>query len=212
MAHDYEALLWEETADLAAFVADLPEAQWDHESLCQGWRVRDVIGHMCVGHTERLGSILLAVAKKRGDIDAASAEASVEFASERTPAELSLIFSDVVENRTKKGIARVIPNKAGFTDHLVHHQDIRRPLGLPREIPEARLVAALDAVVGLSPAKKRLREVKVVASDVGWTHGDGPELRGPAEAVILASMGRGVALHDLEGEGAEVLATDLAAA
>ena len=73
-------------------------------------------------------------------------------------------------------------------------------------------MAALDAVVGLSPAKKRLREVKVVASDVGWTHGDGPELRGPAEAVILASMGRGVALHDLEGEGAEVLATDLAAA
>jgi len=216
VGHDYGKLLWEETTDLAAFVSGLPDAQWDHQSLCDGWRVRDVIGHMCVGHTVPLGRILLEVAKHKGNIDAGSAVASVEFASARTPRELADLFSRIAADHTRRGISRVIPAKAGFTDHLVHHQDIRRPLGQLREIPEERLVAALDSLVtnlgGSMPARKRLKGLRLTATDVGWTHGDGPELRGPAEAIVLASLGRDVALADLEGEGAERLTDTLAAA
>lgn len=205
MRHDYAQLMWDETADLADYVAALPDADWDHDSLCAGWRVRDVIGHMCVGHTEPLGSILLQVAKYRFDIDAGSAVASVEFADAHTPSELAEIFGGVATAHTRKGISRLIPAKAGFTDHLVHHQDIRRPLGQPRVIPEARLVAALDALTqslgGSMPARKRLKGLRVAATDVDWTHGDGPEVRGPAEAIVLVALGRDVALADLEGDG-----------
>ena len=216
MGHDYAQLMWDETADLAEFVRGLPDAQWDHESLCEGWRVRDVIGHMCLGHTESLGKILIEVARYKGNIDAGSAVASVEFGTEHTPAELAEILRGIAEHHTRRGISRVIPTKAGFTDHLVHHQDIRRPLGRLREIPEERLVAALDSLFlslgGSMPAKKRLKGLKVTATDVGWTKGDGPELRGPAEAIILASLGRDVVLADLEGEGADQLGKALAAA
>ena len=205
MGHDYAQLMWDETADLADYVTGLPEADWDRDSLCAGWRVRDVIGHMCVGHTEPLGSILVQVAKHRFDIDAGSAVASVEFADAHTPSELAEIFSGISAAHTRKGISRLIPAKAGFTDHLVHHQDIRRPLGQPRVIPEARLVAALDALTqslgGSMPARKRLKGLRVAATDVDWTHGDGPEVRGPAEAIVLAALGRDVALADLEGDG-----------
>ena len=216
MGHDYAQLMWDETADLAAFVSGLPDAQWDHESLCEGWRIRDVVGHMCVGHTYPLPKILFEVAKYKGNIDAGSAVASVDFADAHTPAELAEIISRVAADHTRKGIARLISYRAAFTDHLVHHQDMRRPLGQPREIPEERLVAALDSLLtnlgGSMPAKKRLAGLKVTATDVDWSRGEGPELRGPAEAVILASLGRDVVLRELEGEGAERLSAALAAA
>jgi uncharacterized protein (TIGR03083 family) len=205
MGHDYDALLWDETADLAAFVSDLPDADWDRASLCDGWRVRDVIGHMCVGHTKPMGFILTGLAKAKFDLDAASRRASIEFADEHTPAELAAIFTGVAEDHTKRGIARVIPTKAAFTDHLTHHQDLRRPLGRSRAIPEARLVAALDTLPanlgGAMPARKRIQGLHLHATDVGWTHGDGPAVRGPAEAIILATLGRDVALDDLDGDG-----------
>ena len=208
-------LMWDETADLAEFVSGLPDAQWDHESLCDGWRVRDVIGHMCVGHTMPMPKMLREVARYKGDIDAGSAVLSVRYGTDHTPAELAATISAIARHHTRKGISRVIPAKAGFTDHLVHHQDIRRPLGQLREIPEERLVAALDSLFlslgGSMPAKKRLKGLKVTATDVGWTKGDGPELRGPAEAIILASLGRDVVLADLEGEGADQLGKALAA-
>ena len=215
MGHDYDRLLWDETADLAEFVSGLPDAQWDHDSLCEGWRVRDVIGHMCVGHTSSMASILVEVLKYKGDIDAGSAVASVEFADEHTPAELAEIITAVARDHTRKGIARVIPVKTAFTDHLVHHQDMRRPLGRLREIPEERLIAALDSLFtsmgGSMPAKKRLKGLRVTATDVGWTKGEGPELRGPAEAIVLASLGREAVLSDLEGDGVERLGAALAA-
>jgi len=215
MGHDYEALMWAETADLAEFVSGLPDADWDRDSLCEGWRVRDVIGHMCVGHTEPLGSILLQVAKHRFDIDAGSAVASRAYADDHTPSELATTFSGIAADHTRKGISRVIPYKAGFTDHFVHHQDIRRPLGQPREIPEDRLLAALDSLPeslgGSMPARKRLKGLKVTATDVGWTHGEGPEVRGPGEAIVLAALGREVALADLEGDGVAPLGERIAA-
>ena len=41
----------------------------------------------------------------------------------------------------------------------------------------------------------------MTATDVEWAHGDGPEVRGPGEAIALASLGRQAALPDLEGDG-----------
>jgi uncharacterized protein (TIGR03083 family) len=177
--------------------------------------VRDVIGHLCVGHTMPMPAMLREILRYKGDVDAGSAVLSVEYGGAHTPAELAATITSIAEHRTRKGISRVIPGKAGFTDHLVHHQDIRRPLGQLREIPEERLVAALDSLFttmgGSMPARKRLKGLKVTATDLGWTKGDGPELRGPAEAIVMASLGRHVVLPDLEGEGAERLGQVLAA-
>lgn len=215
MGHDYTELLWAETADLAEFVRGLDDTQWDEPSLCEGWRVRDVIGHMCVGHTKSLGYVLWGLAKEKGDLDEASRKASIEFADAHTPAELAEIISGVAEHRTLHGISRFIPKTAGLTDHLTHHQDLRRPLGLPREIPEERLLAALDALPaklgGAMPTRKRIEGLRLVATDVDWTHGEGPEVTGPAEAIILAALGRDVALADLSGDGVDRLRAAVAA-
>jgi len=46
-----------------------------------------------------------------------------------------------------------------------------------------------------------------VATDLDWSLGSGPEVRGPGEALLLAAVGRGAALADLDGEGLPKLAS-----
>ena len=53
--------------------------------------------------------------------------------------------------------------------------------------------------------KKRIAGVKLVASDSDWTTGDGPEVRGTGEALLMAMCGRKAAVDDLTGEGVATL-------
>jgi hypothetical protein len=56
-------------------------------------------------------------------------------------------------------------------------------------------------------AKKRLTGLKLEATDVDWSTGSGPEVRGPCMSLILAMVGRTAALPDCEGPGVETLRT-----
>lgn len=47
--------------------------------------------------------------------------------------------------------------------------------------------------------------LRLEATDQAWTHGDGPAVSGPGEALALALTGRAVALEQLTGSGVEVL-------
>jgi hypothetical protein len=47
--------------------------------------------------------------------------------------------------------------------------------------------------------------VKLTATDIDWSHGNGPEVTGPAEALVMMMAGRLVALDDLSGEAKAIL-------
>jgi uncharacterized protein (TIGR03083 family) len=208
MEHDYNHLRLAEMASISDLLDSLDDDQFDRPSLCDGWRVRDVISHMCVGYTFALPTITAKVARNGFSVDKASMVESIAYGDAHTPAQLRATYRRIHEQNIRKGISRFIPNKEGLVDHMTHHQDIRRPLGLPREMPGDRLVAALDAVPrigGFLKAKGRARGLRLVASDVDWTWGDGPELKGPGEAILLALGGRPSVLDELGGEGATVL-------
>ena len=99
--------------------------------------------------------------------------------------------------------------RVALTDNMIHQQDIRRPLGLPRTIDSERLRAALD-FVRYAPTIRgawRVRGVKLVATDVDWSHGKGPEVRGPGEALLMVMAGRTDALGDLGGSGVAILSS-----
>jgi hypothetical protein len=92
-----------------------------------------------------------------------------------------------------------------------HQQDIRRPLGLPRTVDDRRLRVALDFAL-TSPTirgARRTKRLRLVATDLDWSHGGGAEVRGPGEALLMAMAGRGDALNDLEGQGKDQLADRL---
>jgi hypothetical protein len=98
---------------------------------------------------------------------------------------------------------------------ILHQQDIRRPLGATRVVAPDRLAVALDfgttRVGGLAVAGafRRGRGLRLAATDLPWSSGDGPEVRGPGEALLMALNGRRGAVRDLDGPGAATLATRL---
>ncbi|WP_280431872.1 maleylpyruvate isomerase family mycothiol-dependent enzyme [Nocardia brasiliensis] len=55
-----------ERAALADLLAGLTEEQWDHQSLCAQWRVRDVVAHVVQTTRAHLGWILVNLARGGG--------------------------------------------------------------------------------------------------------------------------------------------------
>jgi hypothetical protein len=92
---------------------------------------------------------------------------------------------------------------------VIHHQDVRRALGRPRVVPPERLVTALRwAIIGPDIGGLwRTRGVRVVATDLGFAAGVGPEVRGPGEALLMAIAGRRGVARELSGPGQQKLAT-----
>ncbi len=208
MEHDYTALLWEESGDIANFLTEAEDADFDQASLCEGWRVRDVMSHMIVGHSTPLPQMMGAIAKHRFNVPRGSREMSIDYGSSHSPDEIRAAWSGVVDERMTRGISRLISKKEALVDHMIHHQDMRRPLGRPREIPQQRLEASLDAmptIGGFLGSKKRMRGLRWQATDMDWSWGEGPSVEGPAEALMLAASGRSSALDDLSGDGVATL-------
>ena len=123
------------------------------------------------------------------------------------------VFDTIPKEHVRKGIAKVIKPQESLVDHIVHQQDMRRPLGLPRQIPEGRLLAALDVAPGISGfvgAKKRAAGLRLIATDVDWSYGQGTEVHGTGEAILLALTGRPVVLDELTGDGVATLRSRVA--
>jgi uncharacterized protein (TIGR03083 family) len=207
---DDRAMMWDEVADIGVLLHELDDASFDAPSLCDGWAVRDVIGHMGVGHTTPMAQMVVRIGKYGFNVTKASFSESKRFAAERSPAELREFWDTVmVGEHPRKGIAKLIPDNAGFLDHLIHNQDIRRPLGATRVVPADHLVRALEIASStgnpMFNPKKTVTGLRLVATDVEWSRGDGPAVEGPGEAIVMAAAGRRVALDDLRGDGVEVL-------
>ena len=198
----------EELDAIAQTVSGLDDAEWDHDTYCAGWRARDVVAHMLVGYTTPMPRMLAKVAGARFDIPALSARESVAYGTAHEPAELLAELRRVQAGDVRKGIAHLIPPDEAVVDHVIHHVDIARPLGRPRTtLPRARRVA-LDRIVtlgGFVKAKGRAKGLRFVATDDDWSWGDGPEVAGPSEDLLLALSGRPVGLDALDGDGVPVL-------
>jgi uncharacterized protein (TIGR03083 family) len=110
------------------------------------------------------------------------------------------------------GLATTFRGRLALLDVTVHHQDIRRPLGKPRQIPAERLRCVLhDALLSPElPGRRLARGVRLEPTDLDWSHGAGPEVAGPAEALLMAITGRASALGELHGPGVSLVAGRLA--
>ncbi|WP_040337014.1 maleylpyruvate isomerase family mycothiol-dependent enzyme [Candidatus Blastococcus massiliensis] len=197
-----------EREDLRELLGGLTPEQWRTPSLCAGWTVQDVVAHVL--SYEELGARRLVerLARGRFSLHRTNAAGLREYGT-RTPAQLVELLDD---HLTPAGLTAGLGGAIALTDGMVHQQDIRRPLGLPREIPAERLVPALRTAL-LSPVLHgvlRLRDVRLVATDIDWTFGRGPEVRGKAEAILMVAAGRGVAVAELSGPGQERVARRLA--
>ncbi|MEJ8279296.1 maleylpyruvate isomerase family mycothiol-dependent enzyme [Pseudonocardia spirodelae] len=192
-----------ERADLADLLDTLGTEQWVAPSLCAGWRVRDVVAHL-IGY-DVLGWRGSAAVAARSWVAARSANDAVVAAWSGRP--VSELVAAVRAHLRPRGLTTGFGGRIALTDCLIHHQDLRRPLGLPRTVPAARLAEALPFAMTAPPlgARQRIRGLRLVATDLDFRHGDGPEVTGPGEALLLAAAGRADALSELRGPGRALL-------
>lgn len=194
----------EEREDFAALLAELSPEQWEQPSLCERWRVRDVVAHV-ISYDE-LSPLGLARRFAKGGlmINRINAIGVAEYAS-RSPEQLAQLMRTYVQPR---GLTAGFGGMIGLVDGMIHQQDIRRPLGIARSIPPKRLRAVLDYAryVPLIRGAWRARGLRLIATDVDWAHGHGPQVRGKGEALLMAMAARPDALDELTGPGKTQLA------
>jgi uncharacterized protein (TIGR03083 family) len=207
---DLMPLAEKERVDLLALLRQLTPAQWNAQSLCTGWRVRDVATHI-VSYDE-LSTVQTVVTFLRGGLRAGRVN---EVALDRyRNLEPERIIDLVARNQRPRGLPSGLGGGIALTDGTIHHQDIRRALGMPRVIPEHRLIPVLDFSLGAPTltSKSNRRGLRLVATDLNWTNGDGPTVSGPGEALLIALAGRPEALDELGGDGLAILAERVARA
>lgn len=189
--------------EFADLLEGLTPQQWGMPSLCHGWSVRDVVTHTVayLGQSRKL--LLINMIRARGDVDRINADQLRKQAG-RSPARLVELMRQGAE---PSGAAALYRGRVGLIECLIHQQDIRRPLEQPRAIPDERLRVSLD-YARVSPViggARRTRGVRLVATDMDWSAGHGPEVRGSGEALLLAMTGRAELLDELDGEGVTLL-------
>ncbi|MCG5433984.1 maleylpyruvate isomerase family mycothiol-dependent enzyme [Mycobacterium sp. MYCO198283] len=194
----------EERAEFADLLAALTPQQWDAASLCQGWTVRDVAAHTIAYLDQSKTRLVIDMLRHRWDVDRLNAAALERFAG-RTSELLVRLMRDGME---PAGAGALYGGRVALIECLVHQQDIRRPLGCSRTIPPDRLRAAMN-YARISPViggARRTRGVRLAATDMDWSAGRGPEVRGKAEALLLTMTGRlSTVVGELAGDGLQHL-------
>jgi uncharacterized protein (TIGR03083 family) len=201
---DLKRLAAEERASLLELLRQLSPHQWATRSLCPAWTVRQVATHV-VSYDDLswagLGFVFL-----RGGFRVSSVnEVALRRYVGRTDADIVALVASHVEPR---GLSAGLGGGIALTDGTIHHQDIRRALGLPRSIPEERLRSVLNFALTAPtiPAKANAKGLRVKADDLDWVHGDGLAVTGPGEALLMTLAGRAAALPELDGPGLPTLA------
>ena len=187
-----------ERADLVEFLRTLSDDDWLVPSLCEGWRVRDVVAHLSVD-TVSIATYIGALVRKRAP-DRVNQHFVDEAKDLPTPELVNRLEFTVGRGWASRTMPGII-----LADLVVHHQDIRRPLGRPRTIDPARLLHALQHPDPFANPRRYAKGLKFIASDLDWATGSGPEVRGAGEALALAMVGRSAVLDDLEGDGVGLL-------
>lgn len=196
-------MMRDERRQIRRLLERLSDDQWQAPSLCEGWTVRDVVAHLVawddlllyrsraehhrvfvrfmtlyslsLASMDRLNTRLDARVR-----DLSSSELLHCFAADDGP-DLKWLFDG--------------SNPGGhLCEYVIHHQDISGALGVPAEVPNDRMGAALDGLtklpgVGLRARRSMLRH-RWRATDLDWTAGRGPSIEAPAATILMTLAGR----------------------
>jgi uncharacterized protein (TIGR03083 family) len=184
---------------LADLLEGLTDEEWDSPSLCAGWRVRDVAAHVAMApQPPGPAAMLFEGIRAGGRFHRLNHDVAVRHADR---------FTDLVAELREHAASRRLPVVTSYRnilpDILVHTQDIALPLGrtLPMPVDAAAAGATRVWTMGWPFwAKRRLTGLRLTATDVDWTAGEGADVRGPIAALLLLLTGRDAALASLSGE------------
>lgn len=196
-------LIHTERASMADTLAALQPDQWARPSLCGGWTVRQAAGHIVAGAEQTGGAFFAGMAKNAFRFNTMM-DRDAKRLGALPPAEIikRLRARTTTTNRPPAPVTTVLG------EIVVHGLDIRQPLGLPSDTSPEAMVACLEMYKKASfpvGTKKRIEGLRLVSTDVDWSHGSGPEVSGPSQSLLLAMTGRRPGLDGLAGPGLDQL-------
>lgn len=186
----------------ADFGASLTPEEYDVQSLCGAWQVRDVLGHLLMPLVTPMSRVVLAMARRGFDFDKANLDLTARMRSRSVPE----LVDGLREHASHPFKPPGLSHEAPLTDAVVHSQDMSRPVGRPVQPAPEAVTRCLDFVRTPKAARTfgslRLQDgLAFRATDLDWRSGEGAEISGTGLDLLLALSGRRSALADLEGPG-----------
>jgi uncharacterized protein (TIGR03083 family) len=192
-----------ERREIRDLLGQLTPAQWRTASLCAGWTVRDVASHLVAWdelllyRTRREHAVVLT----RFVALYATSFASMKLLNHRLQRRTRHLDPDALarqfaadDGADLKWLFDGTNPGAHLAEYVIHHEDIRRPLGLRGTVPPDRLTAALEGVTQLPGLRVsawwRLRRTRLEASDINWGRGRGQVQRTTGSAALIWLAGR----------------------
>jgi uncharacterized protein (TIGR03083 family) len=211
--NELDDLIRRERLSFIDVLETLEERQWQAQSLCSEWTVENVAAHLAWAPVAGPAEMTLAAARSGFRLNKLIADSALRWTARGRTAILDQLRSNAESNAKPMGM----PATAVLADAVVHGLDVRVPLGLHRDVAPEAFVPIADSTVtsrwpktipiGGSP-RRRLRGKRLVATDVGWSWGEGDEVRGTADQILLQLLGREVPVrrdrrpgHDLGTTG-----------
>ena len=191
--------------EFADLLDGLSNEQLVTETLCSGWTPKEVAGHLVSFVELSLPSMMFSMAKAGFNVDKAWDRNARTYGA----APVSEITAQLRANAAKPAPIKSFPAGVSVTDVTVHTQDVRRSLGIDAPANADRVRMALDFVTAHKKRKimvkpERIDGLQLVATDLDWSWGSGPEASGTGEAVLLAIFGRST-YDELSGDGVDRL-------
>ena len=201
------ALIHAERAATADLLAGLTPEQWEASSLCGTWTVRMAAAHIVTGAEQTKGNFA-----KRMLANAFNFNKMIDRDARKVAEQPTDELVGRIRARTSTTNGPPAPVVTMLGEVVVHTEDIRRPLGLAGGPSPDATVACLEMYKKATfpiGSKARIEGLRLTSTDVDWTFGDGPEVRGPAMSLMLAITGRAAGMGGLEGDGVETLRSRL---
>ena len=183
---------------LADLLDALPEAGWDTPSLCEGWRVREVVAHMTMPvrySPEQFGAEFQAA---EGDF--------TKLSNTIASRDAALPVDVLVGNLRDEMLHAWTPPGGGSTGALnhavIHGLDITVPLGVDRRSSDETVRTVLDDLTeGGTHAHFGfdLSGIELQATDIDWSYGSGTLITGAAGDLAAYVCGRRLPAGRIDG-------------
>jgi len=207
MANPQDDHLWtlvkaERTA-LAEDLSGLDAEQWRHGTLCGQWDVEEVVAHLTAAASLNQWRWVRSMLGARFRVEVHNQRRMTEHLG-GTPAETLDRFRSVIGSTT----APSGHTPAYLGEVVVHAQDIRQPLGLPRTPDVDALTPVADFFVRRNftvASRTTAADLQLRADDGPFASGTGPLVTGSTLALVMSMAGRVPYVDQLDGPGVATL-------
>lgn len=190
-----------ERGEMADLLATLRPEQWDAPTLCEGWRVREVVAHTTMPFRTSLWRAVVEMMKARGDVNRMLDRGARRDAAALSSEELLACLRDNITHPWTPPGGGV---HGALSHDVIHGLDVTVGLGLQRRVPPERIAMVLT---GMRPKNLAffgadLAGIRLEATDIEWSYGTGAPVRGLAQDLLLVACGRRLPPGRLEGDAA----------